>query len=153
MHTTVSARIDKSLKNEAEEILVRLGLSHSSAINALYSQIILRQGLPFEVKLPETKAASPLTLHEIQQCVSKHAKKCGAERVYLFGSHARGTATKTSDIDLRIDKGDVTGFALGGLQSSIQEELGYPVDISTTGSLDKEFLDRIKRDEILLYER
>lgn len=153
MDTTVSARIDSKLKNEAESILSMLGLSHSTAINALYSQIALRQGLPFEVKLPNVKPPSSLTLHKIQQCVIKHAKEYGAERVYLFGSYARGTATEESDVDLRVDKGNITGFALGGFLSALQDELGRTVDISTTESLDQEFLRRIKKDEVLLYER
>ena len=46
------ARIEPSVKNEAEAILAQLGIPASSAINMFYKQIILRGGLPFEVKLP-----------------------------------------------------------------------------------------------------
>lgn len=48
----VYARIDKNLKDSAERILSQLGISPSSAIQMLYSQIILRNGMPFDVKLP-----------------------------------------------------------------------------------------------------
>ena len=51
--TTVRARIDEELKAEAEEILHQLGLTTSQAINLYFSQIVLRRGMPFEVRLPD----------------------------------------------------------------------------------------------------
>ena len=45
--SAVYARIDNDVKARAEAILARLGITPSSAIQMLYSQIILRQGLPF----------------------------------------------------------------------------------------------------------
>ena len=53
--SAVYARIDRNLKENAESILARLGITPSSAIQMLYSQIVLNKGIPFEVKLP-TKA-------------------------------------------------------------------------------------------------
>lgn len=46
------ARIEPEVKTQAEEILTQLGIPASNAINMFYKQIILRGGLPFEVKLP-----------------------------------------------------------------------------------------------------
>lgn len=51
-------RIDTNLKEDAEAILRQLGISPSSAIQMLYSQIILHKGLPFEPRLPIQKPAS-----------------------------------------------------------------------------------------------
>ena len=53
--TTVRARIDESLKEEAEVILKQLGITTSQAINIYFSQIALRQGLPFDVVLPSAE--------------------------------------------------------------------------------------------------
>ena len=53
--TAVYARIDTSLKENAEGILSRLGISPSAAIQMLYSQIVLVKGMPFQSKLPETQ--------------------------------------------------------------------------------------------------
>ena len=50
--SAVYARIDTGLKENAEGILSRLGISPSSAIQMLYSQIVLRQGMPFDLRLP-----------------------------------------------------------------------------------------------------
>lgn len=46
------ARIEPDVKTDAEAILSRLGIPASSAINMFYKQIILQNGLPFDVKLP-----------------------------------------------------------------------------------------------------
>lgn len=49
---TIQARIHPSLKSAVEEILHRLGLSPSEAINVFYRQIALHNGLPFDVRIP-----------------------------------------------------------------------------------------------------
>ena len=92
------------------------------------------------------------TLSEIQSIVVQLAQQYGAERIYLFGSYARGDMTNSSDIDLRIDKGNIRGFQLGGLLLDLEASLGVPVNLVPTSSLDKRFLDAIRDDEILLYE-
>ena len=92
------------------------------------------------------------TLSEIQSIVTQLAKQYGAERIYLFGSYARGDMTNSSDIDLRIDKGNIRGFQLGGLLLDLEASLGVPINLVPTPSLDKRFLDAIRDDEILLYE-
>lgn len=92
------------------------------------------------------------TLSEIKDIVAKLAERYGAERVYLFGSYARGDMTAASDIDLRIDKGSIRGLALAGLLVDLEDALGLPVDLITTNSLDEQFLASIRSDEVLLYE-
>lgn len=92
------------------------------------------------------------TLSEIKDIVAKLAERYGAERVYLFGSYARGDMTAASDIDLRIDKGSIRGLALAGLLVDLEDALGLPVDLITTNSLDEQFLASIRNDEVLLYE-
>jgi addiction module RelB/DinJ family antitoxin len=53
--TAVYARIDTGLKENAEHILSQLGISPSSAIQMLYSQIVLTKGLPLDLHLPSAK--------------------------------------------------------------------------------------------------
>ncbi|MFM9414123.1 type II toxin-antitoxin system RelB/DinJ family antitoxin [Peptococcus simiae] len=50
--SAVYARIDTELKENAEDILSQLGISPSSAIQMLYSQIVLTRGLPLNLSLP-----------------------------------------------------------------------------------------------------
>ena len=49
------ARIETELKDNAEKILLLLGISPSSAIQMFYSQIVLQQGIPFDLKVPTAK--------------------------------------------------------------------------------------------------
>ena len=44
------------------------------------------------------------TLSEIKTIVSRLAKQYGAERIYLFGSYARGDMTNSSDIDCELTR-------------------------------------------------
>ena len=92
------------------------------------------------------------TVDEIKKIVAALAAQCGADRIYLFGSYARGDADQDSDIDLRIDKGAIRGLQLGGLAADLEDALGIPVDLIPTGSLDSKFLNSISDDEVLLYE-
>ncbi|OCN02841.1 nucleotidyltransferase [Clostridium sp. W14A] len=93
-----------------------------------------------------------MTVEEIKKTVQPIAKKYGVKRVYLFGSYARGDTTEHSDVDLRVDKGSLRGmFALCGLYTELEDALHMKVDLLTTGSLDEDFLNRIKNEEVLLY--
>ena len=47
------ARIEPDLKEQAETILSALGIPASNAITMFYKQIVLNNGLPFDVRLPE----------------------------------------------------------------------------------------------------
>jgi DNA-damage-inducible protein J len=49
---TVRARIEPKLKNRAESVFQRLGMSATQAITIFYRQVELRGGLPFDVAIP-----------------------------------------------------------------------------------------------------
>lgn len=67
------ARIEPEVKEQAESILSALGIPVSNAINMFYKQIILQRGIPFEMKLPQTKVAdmSKLTVQELDEELDK----------------------------------------------------------------------------------
>lgn len=93
-----------------------------------------------------------VTIEEIKAVVEPIARKYGVERVYLFGSYARGDVTENSDVDLHVDKGSLKGmFALCGLYTEIEEALQIKVDVLTTGSMEEDFLRKIQKEEVLLY--
>ncbi len=62
----VIARVEPSVKEQAEEILMQLGIPVSTVINMLYREIILWKGLPFRPSLPiaGAKAYDELTKEE-----------------------------------------------------------------------------------------
>ena len=58
-NATINARVDEKLKARAEKVLRKVGVSTSEAVTMLLYQIVLRQGIPFDVKVPsaETRRA------------------------------------------------------------------------------------------------
>ena len=82
--TAVYARIDTNLKNNAESILSKLGITPTSAIQMLYSQIILHNGMPFELKIPVQKpvAAGSLSREELDEELSKGVSSLQAGKGY-----------------------------------------------------------------------
>ena len=92
------------------------------------------------------------TIEEIKSIVVPIARAHSVGRIYLFGSYDRGEANVSSDVDLRIVKGNLRGLvALAALHEDLEDALGKKVDLLTTGSLEYEFLQRIAKEEIIIY--
>ena len=98
---------------------------------------------------------------EISAIVAPIAEAFGVERVWLFGSYARGEASQNSDIDLRIEGGNIRGmFGLGKFYDELTNALSKSVDLVTTEGLNhkanfertKGFRHNIVKDEKLIYE-
>ena len=92
------------------------------------------------------------TIEEIKKTAALVGQQYGVEKIFLFGSYARGDNNESSDIDFRIDKGSIRGlFQLCGFKNKLEDILGRDVDVLTTQSLDDKFLSSIAKEEILLY--
>ena len=64
--STVSARVEYSVKTEAEDILQKLGVPVSVVINSLYRQIIYHRGVPFSLTIPsEPKTMDTMSKAEL----------------------------------------------------------------------------------------
>ena len=55
LNATVRARVDESLKFEAENILHELGLNTSQAINIFLKKVVAEHGIPFDLKVPNSR--------------------------------------------------------------------------------------------------
>lgn len=51
----IRARVEPELKTQAEEIFSKLGLSPTDAITLFYVQVVLHDGLPFAVRIPNNE--------------------------------------------------------------------------------------------------
>lgn len=56
----VHSRIEPEIKEKAESILHRLGVSPTEAIRMFYTQIVLRNGLPFSIDFPNEETEEAL---------------------------------------------------------------------------------------------
>ena len=94
------------------------------------------------------------TLDEIKAIAHPIAARYGIAALYLFGSYARGEATLHSDLDFRVDRGDlVDQLELGGLFSDLEDSFDKNLDVLTTQMLSPAFLNSIRREEVLIYAR
>lgn len=75
-------------------------------------------------------------LHRHREQVLEIAERHRARHVRVFGSVARGEANDGSDIDLLVDFDEGSSlFDLLHLTEDLQELLGRPVDVVSTGGL------------------
>ncbi|GHU68234.1 nucleotidyltransferase [Clostridia bacterium] len=105
------------------------------------------------------------TIDEIKKKITPLAVKHNLAAVYLFGSYARGEATKNSDIDIMIDRdgSDIkSALDMGGLFAEAEDEFGADnIDLITTGVLTSPYTTRmkpffvtnIKKEQLKIYER
>ena len=94
------------------------------------------------------------TLEEIKAIANPIAARYGIAALYLFGSYARGEATPQSDLDFRIDRGNLVDMLeLGGLYSDLEDGFQKNLDVLTTQMLSPAFLNSIRHEEVLIYAR
>lgn len=61
----VRARVDSDVKEKAEKILERVGLSPSEAVRLFLQQVTLHRGLPFDVRIPNLETVKALQAAEL----------------------------------------------------------------------------------------
>ena len=94
----------------------------------------------------------PFTVQELKNIITPIAQAHGVKSVSLFGSYSKGHANADSDVDLKIEKGQLrTLFQICGFRLAVEDALQCPVDLVTSESSDPAFLEMIKKDEVLLY--
>ena len=64
--SNIFARVEPEVKEQAELVLEQLGISMSNAIGLFLRQVVLQRGIPFELKIPQSKPLSVSTLTEEQ---------------------------------------------------------------------------------------
>ena len=69
----------------------------------------------------------------------------------MFGSRARGDYNKVSDIDIAVTGGDIAGFSIA-VDEETNTLLQFDV-INLEGSVQKELLESIEREGIVIYEK
>ena len=94
----------------------------------------------------------PYTIDELREIISPIAAEHGVKSISLFGSYSKGNASRESDVDLKIEKGQLrTMFQISDFRLAVEDALQLPFDLITSESSDREFLAMIANDEVLLY--
>jgi len=79
-----------------------------------------------------------MEISEVKKKIITILKRNDVKRAAVFGSVARGTAKKTSDLDLLIEfeGNDKSLLDLSGLKIELEEKLNKKVDLLTYNSLN-----------------
>ena len=60
MKTQTTIRVEETSYQQAKEILKKMGLNYSQAISVFNNMIVLSNGLPFELKIPNENTKQAL---------------------------------------------------------------------------------------------
>ncbi len=91
----VNCRIAEDIKIKAEDILTRMGLPRSVAIDIFYRQIIMNNGLPFSVSIPSKPLIREnMTEKEFNSMISRGIDEANTANLYdideVFDELSRG---------------------------------------------------------------
>ena len=87
---------------------------------------------------------------EIRRIIVPILKKNGVVKAGIFGSYARGEATKKSDVDIliKVKAKKFSLFDLVGLEMELEKALKRNVDLLTYGGIDPLLKERILKEEV-----
>ncbi|HAE24908.1 MAG TPA: nucleotidyltransferase [Prevotellaceae bacterium] len=96
-----------------------------------------------------------MSTSDIKLLLSGYFKDKPVNKVWLFGSYARGEENTDSDIDLMIDldHSQPVGLKFFGMWNDLESLLGRDVDLVTEEGLADYARESYNRDKILIYER
>ncbi|MCL2712323.1 MAG: nucleotidyltransferase domain-containing protein [Methanomassiliicoccaceae archaeon] len=92
------------------------------------------------------------TIEELRSIVAPVAEKYGVDKIYLFGSVARGDHNENSDYDFCIEKGKIRSiFTFSGFFKQMEDAIGHEIDIVTTKGVPPEILGEIIKGSVVVY--
>lgn len=62
--SNIYVRVEPNIKEQAEIVLEQLGIPMSNAVSIFLRQVVMQNGLPFEVKLPNSR---PITIADMSE--------------------------------------------------------------------------------------
>lgn len=82
--SSVFARVEPEVKEQAEEVLNELGIPMSNAVGMFLKQVVLHRGIPFEIKLPIEKppAYGSMTKAEFDSIIEEGVDDIRNSQVY-----------------------------------------------------------------------
>ncbi|PIY80711.1 MAG: hypothetical protein COY80_01480 [Candidatus Pacebacteria bacterium CG_4_10_14_0_8_um_filter_42_14] len=77
----------------------------------------------------------------------------GVNKAAVFGSYARGSQTKNSDIDILVELGKKLNlFDFIGLKQELEAKLGNKVDLVQYKTIKPSLKNYILKDEVVFYQ-
>lgn len=100
-------------------------------------------------------------IEEITEKIKPIARNYKIEKVYLFGSYARGEAAEESDIDLIVDAENLKGLKFFGFYDDLSEAFQRKVDLITQAQIERnrdnplyeKFIEEVEADRTVVYSK
>ena len=96
------------------------------------------------------------SISDIKEMLSEVLNNTDVERAILFGSYAKNTPTKTSDIDILIDSnGKIKGLKFFAIIDMIKEKFNKDVDVIEKSEIDKgsKIEKEIEKTGVVVYQK
>lgn len=154
-----SAKYDKE---NTKSVMLKLNRLYDADILCLLDSKENKQGYIKELIRNDMRGRNGILSAEMISClIIPAAKKYEIEKVFLFGSYARGEAAASSDVDLLIEGGNYHGiFEYMDVKEAFETSLGKAVDLIEAKGLarnasraSKRFREHVERDKVLIYEQ
>jgi predicted nucleotidyltransferase len=141
----LAARVPPEKKARLKEIAANRGTTIQALLNSFVDQTI------------DEAAATPPTLAQViarLRALAPTLRARGVRRLCVFGSVARGEASRGSDVDLfaEFEPGLRIGLVrLGSIKSKIEDALGCKVDIGDRAALSPAAAAAAERDAVEVF--
>ena len=90
----ITARVEPKLKESAGRVLTRIGVSTSDAITMFLRQVVMRQGMPFDVAVPNAQTRRAIEELENPAKRAKLKRRATTEDMFADISGKRGNRAK-----------------------------------------------------------
>lgn len=141
----LSLRVPKETKRVIKQIAARKGSSIQDLIGGLVDDFVAREN-----------RATPSLAAAVNKLRDKKAKlmKLGVSHIDIFGSIVRDEAHHGSDIDLVVDFNQKQMMSLSkfvSLKNTLEDILGYNVDLAEKKMLKPEVKSEFQRDALRVF--
>ena len=152
-----SAKYDNA---HTRQVKFKFNLTNDADILAKLDTVNNRQGYVKQLIRNDLQGDGDiLSTEAIRLLLQPVARKYDLDKVYLFGSYARGEATGKSDVDLMIEGGNHKSmFDFVNLTDAFKQAFGKNVDVVESRAIERDntragrrFRDHIERDKVLIY--
>lgn len=96
------------------------------------------------------------SINDIKKLLYEVLRNTDVEKAILFGSYAKNTSTKNSDIDILIDSnGKIKGLKFFAIIDMIREKFDKEVDVIEKSEIDKgsRIEEEIEKTGVVVYEK
>ena len=152
--------IAKYDKKNTRSVMLKFNIVNDADILSKLDNTKNKQGYIKKLLRDDIKGSNEiLSIESIRYLIQPVVKKYAMDKVFLFGSYARGEATDQSDIDLLVDGGRISTMDdYFKVKQDLQDKLGREVDLvmgeaarSRQTRSGRRFLQHFERDKVLIY--